>query len=246
MTIKKLVAFGCSWTYGDELVAPEFQDLPDDQFRDHYTDNDYYRLSNCFAGRIANHYNLEFDNMAFPGSSLESMRWNLMWYLKSGQPLDNVIFLAGLTDSARQSWFNPTHYVSTKDPQWNRHMHGTWLAKPNPDIDDSWFRLHKLWLGMSYHREWAEFNYQQTINLFDQIQSRYGVPVIQINMLENNFSHRVPSLIFPGVNFRNILVQKEKEFNKILYAPKGHPNEDGHKIIADHVIEYIKYSHILK
>ena len=247
MKIRKVVAFGCSWTFGDELVDPALKSRDDlDQNRlDHYDENKPYRLSNCYAGLVAKHYGLELENMAFPGSSLESMRWNLMWYLRNGNSTDDVLFLVGLTDATRQSWFNPLHDVRGKDPQWNRHMHGTWLLQSNPDIDDNWFTLQKLWLGMSYHREWAEYNFQQTINLFDNAESRYKIPTLQFSMLSNKYGTTVPSLLYPGMSFREILQNKQKEFGKIYFAPKGHPNEDGHKIIADHLIEHIKYSKIL-
>ena len=245
MKIKKLVAFGCSWTYGDELVAPEFRNLNEAEFRDHYDENKPYRLANCYAGRIADHYGLELDNMAFPGSSLESMRWNLMWYLRNGMPTDDVIFVVGLTDATRQSWLNPLHEISRKDPQWNRHMHGTWLTQPNPDIDDNWFRLQKLWMGMSYHIDWAEYNFQQTINLFDQAQSRYGIPVVQFSVLENRYGVTAPSLIYSGTNFRDILNQKKKDLGVEPFARGGHPNEKGHQLIADHLIEHIKYAKML-
>ena len=246
MTIRKVVCFGCSWTYGDELIAPEFRHLSDSDFRDHYDNNRSYRLANCYTGLVARHYGLEQDNMAFPGSSLESMRWNLMWYLRNNQSRDDVLFLVGLTDATRQSWFNPLHEISMKDPQWNRHMHGTWLLEPNPDIDHNWFRLQQSWLGMSYHRDWAEFNFQQTINLFDQANTGYGIPVIQFSVLENRWGVNVPSLVYSGTNFRDILVHKTKELAMQPFAKGGHPNEQGHRIIADHLIEHIKYSKILE
>lgn len=246
MKIRKLVTFGCSWTYGDELIAPEFRDLSEDEFRDHYDQNRPYRLANCFAGRIAQEFGLALDNMAFPGSSLESMRWNFMWYLRNGQSTDDVLFIVAHTDSTRQSWFNPQHQISMKDPQWNRHMHGTWLTQPNPDIDDNWFALQRLWLGMSYHKEWAEYNFQTSINLFDQAQSRYEIPVIQFSCLPNPYSSRVPSLLYPGLSFKEILFNKKKELDFETFAQGGHPNELGHKIIADHLIEHIKHSKMLE
>lgn len=245
MKIRKLVSFGCSWTYGDELVDPQFRNLSEDQFRDHYDENRPYRLANSYPGLVAAHFGLELDNMAFPGSSLESMRWNLMWYLRNGNSTDDVLFIAGLTDSTRQSWFNPQHEISMKDPQWNRHLHGTWLTQPNPDIDQNWFALQKLWLGMSFHIDWAEYNFQEAINLFDQAQSRYEVPVLQFSVLPNRYSVRVPSLLYPGLSFKEILYQKKKDLGIDPFAPGGHPNELGHKIIADHLIEHLKHSKIL-
>jgi lysophospholipase L1-like esterase len=125
-------------------------------------------------------------------------------------------------------------------------MHGTWLTQPNPDIDDNWFKLQKTWLGMSYHVDWAEYNFQQTINLFDQAQSRYGIPVVQFSVLENRYGVTAPSLIYSGTNFRDILNQKKTDLGVQPFAPGGHPNEKGHQLIADHLIEHIKYAKMLE
>ena len=245
MPIKRVIAFGDSWTYGDELVDPALRHLNEEEFRDHYDSNKPWRLANCYAGLVANHYGVELDNMAFPGSSLESMRWTLQWLIKNGQDLQDTLWLVGLTDSSRQSWFNPLHEISLKDPPWNRHMHGTWLTQPNPDIDDNWFKLQKLWVGMSYHREWSEFNFQQTINLFDHAAITTKATVLQFSVLENNWSVQVPTLLYPGMNWRDILRDKKKSEGVEPFAAGGHPNEKGHEIISKHLIEHIKYAKLI-
>jgi len=245
MPIKRVIAFGCSWTYGDELVDPALRHLDEDEFRDHYDSNRPWRLANCYAGLVANHYGVELENCAFPGSSLESMRWTLMWMLKNSSDLQDTLWLVGLTDSSRQSWFNPLHNISKKDPPWNRHLHGTWLTQPNPDIDDNWFKLQKLWLGMSYHREWSEFNFHQTINLFDHAGHASGATVIQFSVLENPWPHKVPTLLYSGTNWRDILCDKKKSEGVEPFASGGHPNEKGHEIISKHLIEHIKHAKII-
>jgi len=245
MAIKRIIAFGDSWTYGDELLDPKFSAYPDSGMRDHYDENKKYRLDHCYAGLVANHYGLELENMAFPGSSLESMRWTLQWLLNNSRDeLKDTLWLVGLTDSNRQSWFNPLHEVGRKDPPWNRHMHGTWLAQPNSDIDENWFKLQKLWLGMSYHREWSEYNFQQTINLFDYAQHTTGATVIQFNVLENKWTVNVPSLMYPGMNWRSILASKIKDHGDV-FAKGGHPNEKGHEIISKHLIEHINHATLI-
>ena len=245
MAIKRIIAFGDSWTYGDELLDPQFNAYPDSGMLDHYDENTKYRLDHCYAGRVATHYGVELDNLAFPGSSLESMRWTLQWLIRNGQDLQDTLWLVGLTDSSRQSWFNPLHKVSMKDPPWNRHMHGTWLTQPNSDIDDNWFKLQKLWLGMSYHREWSEYNFQQTINLFDYAQHTTGATVLQFSVLENKWQVNVPTLMYPGLNWRDILNNKQKSEGINLFAAKGHPNEKGHEIVSNHLIEHIKYAKLI-
>jgi hypothetical protein len=246
MAIKRIIAFGDSWTFGDELLDPQFSAHPDKGILDHYTENTKYRLDHCFAGLVANHYGVELENLAFPGSSLESMRWTVDWLLNNNdQDLQDSLWLVGLTDSSRQSWFNPLHEVGRKDPPWNRHMHGTWLTQPNPDIDDNWFELQKLWLVMSYHREWSEYNYRQTINLFDYAANKAGAKLLQFSVLGNNWKTQSPTLLYPGMNWRSILQNKQKELSTELFAEKGHPNEKGHEIISKHLIEHIKYANII-
>lgn len=242
--VKKIVAFGCSWTYGDELVDPTLE-LTDLAPGAHHNQNENYRLHHCFAGQVASHFDLELENLAFPGSSLESMRWNLNWWINNSVDKEECLIVAGLTDASRQSWYNPRHVISDIDPPWNRHMHGTWLKQPNPDIDENWFKLQKLFLGMSYHRNWAEFNYQQTIMMFDHVRLAHNVPVVQINTLLNEYPSACPSLLYPNNCFKNILSAQNNRQNP-LFCINGHPNENGHKIIADHLIKHIKSSIILE
>ena len=54
MTFKKIIGFGDSWMYGDELLDPELAK----QFDDAHTcwsQNDDYRLSNNFLGLLGKH-----------------------------------------------------------------------------------------------------------------------------------------------------------------------------------------------
>jgi len=247
MAIKRIIAFGDSWTYGDELVDPQFRniDIHAKEFADHYDSNKPYRLANGYAGLVASHYGLELENLAFPGSSLESMRWTLQWLVNTYKhTLDDTLWLVGLTDSDRQSWFNPLHRTSMTDPPWNRHIHGTWLQQPNPDIDDNWFKLQKLWLGMSYHKDWSAFNFRQTIDAFEYAQHTTGATVLQFSVLDNSFSYSTPSLLYPGMNWRDILRGKIKDHGNV-FAKGGHPNEKGHEIISKHLIEHINYAKLI-
>jgi hypothetical protein len=245
MPIKRVIAFGCSWTYGDELIDPQFRHLNETEFRDHYDENKPWRLANCYAGLVADHYGLELENCAFPGSSLESMRWTMNWMMQNRNDLEDTLWLVGLTNATRISWFNPLHQVSQKDPSWNRHLHSTWLTQPNPDIDDNWFQLQKLWLGMSYHREWADYNHKMTVNLFDYAQQRTGATVIQFNVLPNNYQTTAPTFLYNNSSWQEILISKRKELDIEPFASGGHPNEKGHEIISKHLLEHIKYANIV-
>jgi len=243
MKITKLVAFGCSWTFGDELIDPDLKATDENIHACNFKNNNY-RNNNCYAGIIANHYGFELYNTGFPGASLESMSWVLTWYLKN-YGSENVMFLVGLTEPGRKSWFNPIQDSNPHNPPWNRHVHGTWLREPNSNFDDNWVKLEHTWLKCSHNHEWEEFNYRQTVNLFDHANSRYGIPVIQFNMLSHRFLSDCPTLINPNTDIKTMLLTQKVEPNKTYFAANRHPNEQGHQIIANHLINYIESSKIL-
>jgi len=245
LPIKRLITLGCSWTYGDELIDPKFRHLGENEFRDHYDENKPWRLANCYAGLVASYFGLELDNCAFPGSSLESMRYTANHIMRTYDNLDETIWLVGLTDSTRISWYNPRHEVSNKDPAWNRHIHSTWLAAGlNPNVDSNWNELQKLWTAMSFDRAWAEYNHQVTVSLFDYIKHITNAEVIQFNCLPNPYSHQAPTFLYSGSSWQQILKDKQKELEVKTFASGGHPNEKGHEIISKHLIDHIKYATI--
>ena len=109
MRIRRLVAVGCSWTYGAELPEQE-------------------RLQKSYPGLIADHYGLELDNCGYPGASLESMRWVMRWHLQNNDQQD-TLWLVGLTASTRKSWHNAinsdTDYnfnFNQPERPWNQHV----------------------------------------------------------------------------------------------------------------------------
>jgi len=227
--IKKLVAFGCSWTYGDELEDPGLQlgNSIQGKRRDHLIQQ--YRLEQSFPGLVANHYNLQLDNYGFPGASEESIRYALNWYLKNHNLEDTIIIVAH-TDPARKSWFN----TQINDPPWNRYMHSPWLKAPNPDIDDHWYQLQKLWLGMCYHQDWVSNNFQETVRLFDWVRLKFSIPVIQIKALKSRESPDIDNFLYADTSMQEILTDCKEPF-----FPGGHPTESGHKILSKHLIDYI-------
>lgn len=227
--IKKLVAFGCSWTYGDELTGPDIElgDSIQGQRRDSLLQQ--YRLDHCFAGLIAKHYGLECVNYGFPGASEESIRYALNWYCDNHN-LSETIILVAHTDPARKSWFN----TQIDDPAWNRFMHSPWLKTKNPDIDEFWYQLQKLWLGMSYHKQWADNNFVETTRLFDWVRLNYNVPVVQVKALKNPSSPGVNRFVTPEISLQELLIEQQQP----LFAG-GHPKETGHQAITNHLISYI-------
>ena len=235
--MKKVVAIGCSWTYGDELVDPNL--VGTDKGFTWATKNDAYRLKHCYAGIVANHFDFAFENLGFPGASLESMRWALMWYLQQAEDLKDTIFLVGLTEPNRISWYNIMHQHNPTDMPWNRHMHSTWLSQRNPDIAQTWYDMHKIWLTHSYTPKWEKFNIDEAAMLFDYVRLRYGSTVMQFLSMENRYAPNVPSVLWAGTSLAQMLTSKQHELGINLFAPGGHPNEKGHQEIAKVLINHI-------
>jgi hypothetical protein len=244
--IKKLVCFGCSWTFGSELIDPALKiEGFDSNDAEHCPDNWNYRSTHTYASLVAQHFGLELVNLSFPGSSIESMRWNFLWWLGQHSRDNDSLLIFGLTDSTRQSWFNPLHKRQQSDPPWHNHIHSTWLQQPNDLINKHWYALQKDWMSLSYSSVWAEYNFVQAITLFDYARAEYKLPTIQVNMIANPYPGSVPSLLYPGTSFNEILTTQQKTSSVNLFAEKGHPNENGHRAIADVLIEHITGSKIL-
>lgn len=239
--MKKLVAFGCSWTFGDELEDSSLQ--IGESVSGHKRDEllNQYRLDHCFAGFFAKHYGLELVNLGFPGASEESIRYTLNWYIDNHNT-DNTIFLVAHTDATRKSWFNTQHVATDSDPEWNRFMHSPWLKTKNKDIDSAWYDMQKLWTAMSYHYEWTKNNLQETVQQFDWVHCRLGVPVLQVNALNNPPVRPVQSYNSDVSLLQMLRNHSEKD----LFKPLGHPNEKGHSIIANHLINLAESSKIIE
>ena len=226
--MKTLVAFGCSFTYGDELVDPN---LPTDN---KYFQNEPYRLANSYPGRIAEHYNLQLLNTAFPGASLESMRWTLDWLLnKSEYDINDCMLIVGHTQAHRHSWFDPEIDVNAPGwlYPWNQHKHGSWLKEPGDDLD--WYNLQRLWMKKSLDFQWEEYNLRQTVQIFEGIKLKYNIPVVQFKVFDDEPAVDLPEFTFQQIAGDNL-------------AKNGHPNEKGHQLFAEHLINYMDSVKILE
>lgn len=208
-----LIAFGCSFTYGDELLDPNIK--PGEPCNSRH--NDSYRNSHCYAGIVAEHYGLDFVNTAFPGASLESMRYTLYWVMNN-LDVNNCIFIVGMTNAGRNSYYN----ARSENQDWNRHIHGTWLDNKNNDFAT----MHKLWLANSNDQHWIQFNSAQTVGYFDST----GVPTVFLPVWSYD----------PFINGKYVAdFVLEPCLQPDQFAPMGHPNESGHKMIAQRLISYI-------
>jgi hypothetical protein len=71
MKFKKIVGFGDSWMYGDELLDPELQRRDPDAHPCCYQ-NDTYRDSHNFLGLVAQHYGVPMENFELPAAACKA------------------------------------------------------------------------------------------------------------------------------------------------------------------------------
>ena len=226
--IRKLIVFGDSWTFGDELLAPELVDRPD-----RYTampENDQYRLQHCWACHVADHFDLELVNLAFNGMSLQSMIWTALWWVNNHDVSDSVA-IAALTLDHRTSWYLDN--VPDRTPEWNMHMHSAWssLAEPWSSIKQNHFKSSQGDMLDQYHR-------QQAVLCFDSISERYRIPVVQFDIHPNQTPYYGKQHAYVGEAAWNWI-----EDNR---AKDKHPNEQGHVLIANRLISWIESVKLMK
>jgi hypothetical protein len=220
----RIAAFGDSWVWGDELIDPSGVDL-----MPHSVENTSYRESHCFAGIIARHYNVPVENFAIAGGSLQSTIWNYIWWQQNRSNHDSTLILVGLTDAGRMSYYNPNHVAYPNDPPWNKYVHSAWVHYSPNGFSEEWVKMvkgHTVLTGC--YQSW-EMNYLQAVLFFD------GRPnVIQFDTINAQAVAAPKSLLWPKQSLRSILTN-----HKNCWAPKKHPNEQGHQIIADLLISHI-------
>jgi len=228
----KLAVFGDSWIWGDELIDPDHP-----EWECCFTQNNSYRLQNCFSGQIAQHYNCEYENYGHPGASLQSTVWTMLWWLQQDIKHEDYVVLVGLTAADRQSWYNPDHVSYSNDPPWNKYIHSTWINFGSSVVPDEWRKLGKDYLTLSHCDELSQYNYQQAVYFFDGIAKTKNLQLAQFNLYESPLKLNVETLWWPFENMQRYLYQQPKSDE--LHKPGHHPNEKGHQIVSKRLITNI-------
>jgi len=241
MKFKKIVGFGDSWTYGDELVDPELlKSRPDAHFS--WVENTEYRQRNCFLGQLGAHYNVPTENFGIPGGSLTSTMWTYQWWLDHETlPLNECLVLVGLTNSDRVSHYNPNHQYYSNDPPWYKFVHSPWVDFGSSIVPKEFCNLIKQQIVLTSCPELEKLNYQQAVLFFDGVSARNRIPTIQFNIMPGERPvNTAPTLLEPDFNwvvwFRDHPNNQQRE----LIKPDGHPNEFGHSLIRDRLISQIE------
>ena len=235
MKYAKVVGFGDSWVWGDELLDPELVNHP--HAHPVLVENTAYREQHCFVGRVAQHYGVPCENFGIPGGSLQSTIWNYLWWIEHETvPLDQCLVLVGLTDGGRTSFYNPNHVSYSNDPPWNRYVHSAWIHSGSC-YSQEWQTMAKQHVVLTDCRALAQLNYQQAVLFFHGQSCSLTPNLFQFCTIDAPMVLNHSSLLWPNQTLSSLLSQQPDP--KSLLAPQRHPNENGHSLIAQHLISAI-------
>jgi hypothetical protein len=232
MKFSKIVGFGDSWMFGDELLDSEYAKT-NNLANSADTQNIPYRESHCFLGLLGKHYNVPTENFGIPGGSLQSTIWTfLKWFTTAESPQDALI-LIGLTEADRFSLWDP-NAINEK----RRMIHSTWAEIGATEVPVEFRPLFKQHIALTTCDQLRELNYYQTALMFDGVASRNNLKLLQFNVAASpiNLSN-VPTLLEQEFSLTRWFVQEiQADHGRKYIHPYGHPNEIGHILIRDRLI----------
>ena len=239
MKFEKIVGFGDSWMFGDELLDPVLSQR-DPEAHPCWEQNTQYRESHCFLGLLGKHYSVPAENFGIPGGSLESTEWTYLWWLDHEPRPERCLAVIFLTESNRASFYNPRHVHYSNDPPWNRFVHSTWVHFGSSVIGSDFTDMIKRYQVLTECPELWDLRYRRAVMLFDSHAHRAQIPTLIFNTMPPVRSMpETGCLPWPGfswtLHFRDHPENQQRE----LIKSGGHPNERGHEIIRDMLIPEI-------
>lgn len=238
MKFRKIIGFGDSWMYGDELLDPKLAAQHHDA-HPCWIQNTQYREHNCFLGQLGKHYSVPTENFGMPGGSMQSSIWTYLWWLEHEPNPEECLVLVGHTDSDRLSHYNPNHVHYSNDPPWNKFIHSTWVEYGSSVIPEAFRDMIKRQLVLTNCAELARLNYLQTVMFFDGIAARRAIPTMQFQIMPADVELNLPTEIWPGFSLTMWFRDHPNNQKKELIMPGGHPNEIGHQLISEKLISEI-------
>ena len=238
MTFKKIVGFGDSWMYGDELLDPELIKQNPAAHACWYQ-NDQYRTAHNFLGLLGQHYGVPVENFGIPGGSMQSSIWTFQWWLDHEPNPEEYLILVGHTDSDRLSFYDPNHVSYTNNPPWNKFVHSSWVEYGASEIPEQFQTMIKQQLVLTNCRALSQLNYKQTVQLFDGVAARKNLNMMQFHIMPAEVKMDLPTMIWPRFSTTIWFRDHPGNQNRELVMPGGHPNEIGNKMIAEKLISTI-------
>ena len=238
MKFKKIVGFGDSWMYGDELLDPELVKKNSAAHACWYQ-NDLYRNRHNFLGLLGQHYAVPVENFGIPGGSMQSSIWTFQWWLDHEPCPEECLVLIAHTDSDRFSLYDPNHVSYSNNPPWNKFVHSSWVEYGASEIPEQFRTMIKQQLVLTNCRELSQLNYKQTVQLFDGVAARRNLNMMQFHIMPAEVEMDLPTMIWPEFSTTLWFRDHPGNRNRELVMPGGHPNEIGHQMITEKLISTI-------
>ena len=233
MKFKKIVGFGDSWMWGDELLDPEL--VNHEWAHPVLHENTPYRESNCFLGCIGKHYDVPTENFGIAGGSMQSSIWTYLWWLdhETLDPSECLIMVAH-TDPNRMTFYNPRHVSMANDEPWNKFVHSAWINSGADCFGSDWENLNRHLFALSDCPQLHKLNAQQTVLFFEGQHCALNKNVMQFYSMYPHYRHNSDSLVWKNQSLKEIVGE-----DRDRYAAGGHPNEKGHQVIAQQLIQQV-------
>lgn len=205
--------------YGDELTEPN---ITATNIHEVGLQHRAYRESNCFLGQLGQYYNVPTENFGIMGGSLQSAVWTFLYWLDNEPNPEDCLVLHAITNSYRFSHYNPNHIRYLDDPEWNRFVHSSW---PSKEFES----LVKQQTVLTDSPELHRLRYQESVMLFDGVAARRNILTMQFHVFQEDYLVDLPT-VFNEWYLKSCVTDVKKG---------GHPDETGHKKIAQLLINYI-------
>ena len=175
---------------------------------------------------LAKTYNCECINLALSGNSNHGIAQTFANFINYERHMyDNIKVVVGWTEVERMSWWNEDTF------------HWVHSGMIEGGYDKIYIQSYKEWL---LHGQGDEASGNQALTdssklLVNSVCAAKNIPIVQFNSLGTHHTyHEYPNYYLPDKNTKDYLT-------KCDYIPNdGHPNEQGHKKIADRLINFTK------
>ncbi len=238
MKFRKIVGFGDSWMYGDELLDPVLA-ARDLESHACWVQNSPYREKQCFLGLLGQHYSVPTLNLGIPGGSLQSTIWSYLWWIENEPHPEDCLVLVFLTEPDRDSFIDPDYPVNEFTSPWERFWHTTWVDHGSSTVPAEFRDMIKRHMVLTHSDISRRMNYLQAALFFDGQSARVRMPLLQFHTTEPESDLPIATIPWPDHNW--ILYFRDHPGNqrRELIHKNGHPNEKGHEIIRDLLIPEI-------
>ena len=229
----KLIGFGCSFTYGSELLDPSI-------LWDRHHENTQYREKRVWLGQLAERLNCNYLNLAEPACSNYAISHIFYNWLVTNDPQDCIVCVAW-TSADRMSWWND---------EW---VHDGFIRN---EQESRFKNTFKEWLTLSHSH--CDIVTSQAKLFVNSVCEARQIPIIQFDALDNvNDKNKYSNYHQRGLSMKQCLKNEQKRLNrpgppadgklikKTFLADGNHPNEAGHAYYVKLLAGWIRGRKIL-